>query len=268
MTNDQIRMTKLERRPYWSGLLGFGHLTFVILSSFGLGHSSFLSHNIKDVVKAALPTVSCSDRSLSPYRKHRFMLEVTQQPRQYLLTWTGWRLEFSWQVDRWQHQMWRAKGREWTPAISSVEGTSEQPWPGSPAFQNVYYEQIDPDIGEVQLLGQSGKNHYSGAIRCDSKRQVIDFDLAVRIQAHPAGPLLLSTYDVYSPLGRDDTERHWELTIEPLPVQPLLVTHWDVSTLPLKSTYTLQMPDLTGVKIEKQRTTLRWKYQWRLKPVA
>ncbi len=196
------------------------------------------------------------------------MLEVTQQPRHYLLTWTGWRLEFSWQTDRWQHQLWRASGREWTLAISSVEGTSEQPWPGSPAFQNVYYEQIDPDIGEVQLLGQSGKNHYSGAIRCDSRQQMIDFDLAVRIQAHPAGPLQLSTYDVMSPLARDAAAQGWELTTESLSAQPALVTAWDVSTLPKKSSFNLRMLDLTGVKIEKQRTTLRWKYQWWLKPVA
>ena len=196
------------------------------------------------------------------------MLEVTQQPRHYTLTWTGWRLEFSWQTDRWQHQLWRANGREWTPVITSVEGTSEQPWPHSPAFQNVYYEQIDPDIGEVQLLGQSGKNHYSGAIRCDSRRQVIDFDLAVRIQAHPAGPLQLSTYDVLPPLGRDAAAQGWELTTESLSAQPALVTAWETSTLPKKSSFNLQMLDLTGVKIEKQRTTLRWKYQWRLKPVA
>ncbi len=196
------------------------------------------------------------------------MLEVSQQPRHYLLTWAGWRLEFSWQIDRWQHQLWRAKGRDWVPAVTSVEGNAEQPWPGSPAFQNLYYEQIDPDIGEVQLLGQSGKNHYSGAIRCDSRQQIIDFDLAVRIQAHPAGPLLLSTYDVLSPLSRDDAEHRWELTTESLAGQPVLVTQWDLAALPQKSSFTMRMPDLSGVKIEKQRTTLRWKYQWRLKPVA
>ena len=196
------------------------------------------------------------------------MLEVTQQPRQYLLTWPGWRLEFAWQIDRWQHQLFRAQGENWIPSVTSFEGTSEHPWPSSPAFQNVYYEQINPDIGEVQLLGQSGKNHYSGAIRCDSRQQLIDFDLAVRIQAHPSGPLLLSTYDVHPPLSRDDPEHRWALTIESLAAQPVLVSQWDVSDLPQKSVCRLIMPDLTGAKVEKQRTTLRWKYQWRLKPVA
>lgn len=196
------------------------------------------------------------------------MLEVTQQPRQYLLTWPGWRLDFSWQIDRWRHQLWRAEGQEWLRGVSSVEGTSEQPWPSSPAFQNVYYEQINSEVGEVQLLGQSGKNHYSGAIRCDSRRQLIDFDLAVRIQAHPTGPLLLSTYDVHSPLGREDAEQRWALTIDTLNAQPGLISDWDVSKLPQKSVCRLTMPDLTGAKVEKQRTTLRWKYQWRLKPVA
>lgn len=196
------------------------------------------------------------------------MLEVTQLPRQYLLTWAGWRLEFCWQVDRWQHQLWRAKGKEWLPGVASVEGTSEQPWPGSPAFQNVYFEKIDADVGEVQLLGQSGKNHYSGAIRCDSKQHVIDFDLAVRIQSHPAGPLLLSTYDVYAPLADEDLEHRWALTVESLTGQPPVVTQWDRSQLPQKTAFNLRMPDLSGAKIEKQRTTLRWKYQWRLKPIA
>src|SRR3954470_4022824 len=100
------------------------------------------------------------------------MLEVIQQPRQSLFTWPGWRLEFCWQSDRWQHVLWQAAADGWRRRVASVEGTADQTWPNNPAFQNVYVEQISPDCAEIQLLGQAGKNHYSGAVRCNAEQHV------------------------------------------------------------------------------------------------
>ena len=193
------------------------------------------------------------------------MLEVTQLPQQHVLTGGGWRLEFLFQTDRWQHLLWRRQSGQWSRCISSVEGTSAQGWPGSPAYQHAYFEKINADVGEIQMLGQSGKNHYSGAVRFDTKQQVIDFDLAVRIHDLPALPLLLSSYEVLPPLGRDAPDQGWELSIEQLPHQPAVQAGWDLSPLPAKSMLSLTMADLSGIKLDKQRMTLRWKYQWRLK---
>ena len=195
------------------------------------------------------------------------MFEVSQQPRQYLLTWPGWRLEFRWQTDRWQHVLLQLQGTEWVQSITSIEGSSEQSWPPSPVFQNVYFEQTSPEIAEFQVLGQAGKNHYSGAIRYDSQLHHIDFDLAVRLQAPPEGPLLLSTYDVSPTLQRDSSPA-WGITTDTLAAQPTLRVAWRTANDRPNAHLTLGVDDLQGVKIEKQRTTLRWKYQWSLKPVA
>lgn len=195
------------------------------------------------------------------------MFEVSQQPRQYCLTWPGWRLEFRWQTDRWQHILWRQRGTGWAEAITSVEGSSEQTWPPSPVFQNVYFEEISPDIAEFQVLGQAGKSHYSGAIRYDDRLHSLDFDLAVRLQAPPQGPLLLSTYDISAQLGPGSSE-DWKLTTETLAAQPALRAAWQSSNEPSQSRLILEVDNLQGVKIDKQRTTLRWKYQWTMKPIA
>ncbi len=196
------------------------------------------------------------------------MLEVTQQPRQYLFTWPGWRLEFCWHSDRWQHILWRAQPAGWQRLVQSVEGTSDQPWPDSPAFQNAYVERINPHCCEVQLLGQAGKNHYSGAVRCDSESQIIDFDIAVRIHTEPATPLLMSSYQVSGAPAPTDASKSWELTTETLPNQPPIVADWTAVPAASHSIARLRMPDLAAMHMEKQRATLRWKYQWRIGHIA
>jgi hypothetical protein len=196
------------------------------------------------------------------------MLEVTQQPRQSLFTWSGWRLEFGWQLDRWQHTLWQARPEGWQRRVASTEGTADQSWPDSPAFQNAYVERISDSCAEIQLLGQAGKNHYSGAVRCDAETQIIDFDLAVRIQAQHAAPLLLSSYQLFHPRGLSDFSTTWEMTMENLSQQPPSVAESATDPTGAGSTVRLLMPDLTEMRAEKLRATLRWKYQWRLKPVA
>lgn len=196
------------------------------------------------------------------------MLEVTQQPRQSFFTWPGWRLEFCWQLDRWQHSLWQASSGGWQRCVTSLEGTPDQTWPDSPAFQNVYIERMSDTCSEVQLLGQAGKSHYSGAIRCDSRQQVIDFDMAVRIHATPTAPFLLSTYQVVHPAGLSDLQRVWEFTTEALPAQPAIALDWSTDAATSNPAASLRIPDLTDMRAEKLRATLRWKYQWRLKANA
>lgn len=196
--------------------------------------------------------------------KIEFMLEVHQQPRQFLFTWPGWRLEFCWQADRWQHLLWQAEPAGWQRLLQSQEGTPDQPWPDSPAFQNAYVERINADCSEIQLLGQAGKNHYSGAVRCDAQKNLIDFDLAVRIHSEPAAPLLMSTYQLAPAFLNADPAKQWELHTEILSKQPPLLIDGGRAQDPSGTTMCLRMPDLSELRMEKQRATLRWKYQWRL----
>lgn len=193
------------------------------------------------------------------------MLEVTQQPRQSVFAWPGWRFEFVWRSDRWQHVLFQAQPQGWQPVLESVEGTAEQPWPASPAFQNAYIERQSPTCAEVQLLGQAGKNHYSAAIRCDAAENMIEFDMAVRIHAEPAAPLLMSAYHAAPPLPGRTCD--WTLTPETLPGQPPIVSDWTPGSS-TATNLTLSMVDLSALKMEKQRATLRWKYRIAVTPLT
>lgn len=200
------------------------------------------------------------------------MLDVTQQPRQLLFTWPGWRLLFEWQQDRWRHALEQAVAGKWRQQFASVEGGTDPSWPACPAFQYAQVERIGESCAEIQLLGQAGKNHYSGAVRCDAEHQLLDFDLAVRIQQPPPNPLILSTYegpqsspDAAEQPGGGPTkaQKNWELTIEELPDQPVCTVQQ-----PSDSAIGLTMTDLPVWQTHKPRITLRWKYQFQLKPVA
>lgn len=191
------------------------------------------------------------------------MLEVTQQPRQLLFTWPGWRLEFDLRQDRWQHALSQSTAEGWRQRLTSIEGAADQIWPESPAFQYAQVERPGASVAEIQLLGQAGRNHYSGAIRCDVERQLIDFDLAVRIQSQPPVPLVVSTYLVANPGNLVPLPDLWQLNVEQLPQQPACELNWTTD-----STVCLKIADLQVLQPEKSRATLRWKYHWRLKPIA
>lgn len=194
------------------------------------------------------------------------MIQVVQTSIGCYLSWPGWQLCFDKCGDRWSHSL-----QEWSGAPTntdrrhfiSLEGAKDDSWPRSPAFQDLYLECINPDCYEVQLLGQAGKNHFSGAIRCDSTTNVIDFDLAVRIQSTPTAPLTLSTYLC---LIEKLPSPRWNIVPQPIPGCPLLTrVDCDQSTgeeVPLE----LALLDLQGLKFEKQRATIRWKYQMVLHP--
>ena len=194
------------------------------------------------------------------------MLEVAQQTQQSLFTWPGWRLEFCWKSDRWQHILWRKRPTGWQPEIHSLEGRPDQPWPDSPAFQNAFVERINPDCCEVQLLGQAGKNHYSAAIRCDAAKGNVTFDMAVRVHAEPPVPLLMSSYFDFSARdGKNGPGCAW--IIESITQQPPLV----LDVIPDKAggaVTRLLVRDFQELRMEKRRATLRWKYEWRLNPNA
>jgi hypothetical protein len=189
-----------------------------------------------------------------------FMLTLSQDSRQCLLTWDCWRLEFVWQGDRWSHALWQDLNGVRRDSHTSLEGTTEQSWPTSPAFQDLHTERIRPDCCEIQLLGQAGKNHYSGAIRCDAAQNVIDFDLAVRIQSAPTPPLTMTTYLI--PFGSHRTA--WQVQPQPIPNFPELTVKAGLPAIdvdPPAVAVQLVLEDLQTLKFERHRATIRWKYR-------
>jgi hypothetical protein len=197
------------------------------------------------------------------------MLTISQDPRQCLLSWDNWQLQFSWQDDRWTHSLWMLEQGGRTPVWSSIEGTGEDLWPCSPAFQDLISERINDHCGEVQLLGQAGKNHYSAAIRCDGAANLIDFDLAVRIQSAPADPLQVGSYQQFgSKLGPANSV--WRFSPEPIPLFPELTVvdqNQDGQTSDVPTT-NLILSGLQSLKWDRHRATVRWKYTCRLTPLA
>ncbi|MDB5388960.1 MAG: hypothetical protein JWM11_4606 [Planctomycetaceae bacterium] len=195
------------------------------------------------------------------------MLTIDRTSHCCRLGWDNWRLEFDWRDDRWAHSLWQDLQGIRLPIIRSVEGTTEQIWPGSPAFQDLHLERINPDCGEIQLLGQAGKNHYSGAIRCDGARNVIDFDLAVRIQSPAAAPLTVSTY-LHSNANTKERSAQptWNVIPEPISGCPELSSGFDAPDSESNVLQRLTFQDLNLLKFERQRATIRWKYQLVLNP--
>ena len=100
------------------------------------------------------------------------------------------RLEFSWQGDRYHHQLVAGD----RVVAKSVEGTSEDDWPASPPIQQLSLEQIQ-DEPCVLGVGAAGRGHWSISVRvieC-AATATFEFDLACRSKETPGS--LASTYD-------------------------------------------------------------------------
>ncbi|MBL9083913.1 MAG: hypothetical protein JNK76_19000 [Planctomycetales bacterium] len=73
---------------------------------------------------------------------------------------------------------------DWLPALISVEGSPDDPWPASPPFQQLHVEQR-PTGPIVFLIGMAGRSHWSAAVDIAADRRSIRFDVAVRLQTKP-----------------------------------------------------------------------------------
>lgn len=95
------------------------------------------------------------------------------------------RLAFEQIGDRWEHSIsLKAPAFEWRNVLKSIEGLPADSFPPSPAFQDLRLEKIDETTYEFQLLGQSGKNIYSAAVRFEGHNAAIDFDVCLRTRDH------------------------------------------------------------------------------------
>ncbi|MCE9528571.1 MAG: hypothetical protein K8R36_21205 [Planctomycetales bacterium] len=69
--------------------------------------------------------------------------------------------------------------------LKSVEGTTADEWPASPALQSCSVQEIRPGETTAFLVGMSGKSHWSASIEAISGQGVLHFDFACRVSQAP-----------------------------------------------------------------------------------
>jgi len=111
-------------------------------------------------------------------------LEIEQRVDKVRIAGRDWELVFEHLGDRWAQRLTGPRLGEWR----SVEGSTEDLAPPSPAFQELLCERPAPGVVEVQLFGRAGQGVYSAAVRVDEAFGEIAFDVFVRGK-HPDKPL-------------------------------------------------------------------------------
>lgn len=114
------------------------------------------------------------------------MMKLERSPGAYTIVCAGFQMQFVYREDRWQHRLLLGSETAERLLLASVEGTPDDARPPSPAFQDLFVEQPAPQICEVQLMGQAGRQIYSGVISIDGQHSLIDFDLCV-VSKEPPG---------------------------------------------------------------------------------
>jgi hypothetical protein len=109
---------------------------------------------------------------------------------------------------------------DWLPALTSVEGTSDDPWPPSPPFQQLHVEQR-PMGPIVFLIGMAGRSHWSAAVDIVADRRGIRFDVAVRLQTSPE-----KLGSRYEPIASTTPVEFHGVTVPELPQQSPATVSW------------------------------------------
>lgn len=209
-------------------------------------------------------------------------LQVEQLPGRYVLTAGNLRLELARQNDRWQqHVCVRLDAAAaWSEILRSVEGTSNDPAPPSPALQDCFLQEIDSDTHELQLLGQAGQNVYSVAIRFRGLGHEISFDFCLRTPFTTGIPAVLATYEIpqLAPGGlrpeglgsfcRIPVDASWTLELElggdesgSRGMAPILVDE-------INHVVRISGASAVEVPVKAARRSLRWQYRLRLRASA
>ncbi len=95
------------------------------------------------------------------------------------------RVVFDYRVDRWGHTIEVRREDQWIVAFSSIEGTSSDDWPPSPAFQHIHLQSFALNGPTALLVGKAGSSHWSAAIEADREAGVLCFDIACRLGGEP-----------------------------------------------------------------------------------
>jgi hypothetical protein len=96
------------------------------------------------------------------------------------------RAVFDYRVDRWGHRIEVRREDQWVAAFSSIEGSADDDWPPSPAFQHIHLQTFSLSGPTALLVGKAGASHWSAAIEADRETGVLRFDIACRLVGGPS----------------------------------------------------------------------------------
>ena len=170
----------------------------------------------------------------------------------------GLRVMFQRQADRCAHRIELIDGAKSFCLLTSVEGTSDQPWPPSPPLQQLSIEELSPGNRVALLLGMAGKSHWSASVECDPASSSLLFDVACRVQQPPQR--LGSCYRAEVPLADASLDRARfttacaNVTLQLLP----LADPPSVSLVQSENQIAVAYQELTVARVP---STLRWKYR-------
>jgi hypothetical protein len=204
------------------------------------------------------------------------MITLETSPEAYVIRDGDMEVSFRRLGDRWHHALRILHHGVWRPMLASDEGLPTSEVPPSPAFQDLRCERFQDDIVEFQMLGQSGRAVYSGAIRYDGATHTLDFDLCARGRSVEPPPCTVTRYlipldfDVRSdppstPGGAEivaSSDLWVRISPAPLPDQPRTELRVDGARRPQCVTVGSQeriTPEPSGTGF-----TVRWRYQMTL----
>ena len=102
---------------------------------------------------------------------------------------TGLRASMEWRNDRFVHVIDWFAGEQAFRLLESVEGSDEEPWPPSPALQQLSVEQRTQSRQVGLMVGMAGNSHWSMSIENDNAERSLVFDVACRVADEKAGSL-------------------------------------------------------------------------------
>lgn len=88
-------------------------------------------------------------------------------------------------LDRVAHHIEVETATGWQVAWESVEGEPDDPWPASPALQQLHVETRSASQQVALLVGMAGRSHWSASFCVDAERGTIEADVACRLRDAP-----------------------------------------------------------------------------------
>jgi len=97
----------------------------------------------------------------------------------------GLRVTFIWEEDRFGHQIACLEARAATVCLTAELGRGRDPWPASPALQQLSLAELQPGRPSALLVGMAGQSHWSQSVEADPATTSLTFDVACRVQREP-----------------------------------------------------------------------------------
>jgi hypothetical protein len=87
--------------------------------------------------------------------------------------------------DRIAHRVEVAAGGGYEPLLESAEGSPEEPWPASPALQQVHFQPTPDGRQAALLVGMAGRSHWSASVEVSGDGAAAVIEVACRAKSRP-----------------------------------------------------------------------------------